>query len=1300
VHIHTVRRGLLCSTILGLLAAPGCDLGGTRAVLEHTQGETQTCERDQDCVDDNPCTADVCVQARCGHTAFPDRTPCDDGLYCTETDTCRAGVCAGTARDCGGLTNACNEGVCSEEQDRCAALPRPDGTECSDDRWCTGGDDQADTCRAGQCVGAASPCDDLDPCTQDTCVEAGRACENLRQPLPGLEGLEVAGSCANGLDDDCDGLTDGGDTDCIVCTQDAECEDFNSCTEDSCLGQSCQNQAYGDGSGCDDGLYCTGPDTCLGGVCQGPRTCAHLDSECAVGACEEDPPRCLPHALPGGTPCEDGLFCTAGDYCSGGVCQPGLELPCEDDDVCTRESCDEQTEQCLNILEPRPNQEGLNLAGTCENGLDDDCDLAVDLEDPDCLQCEVDVQCDDGDVCTEDRCEANACVHLPGTPGRMCVDGLKCTIGDSCRDAGGGNLACLGDRNPCDDGDACTLDSCSEGNPGDGCDHVFDPTGLTEGWMGDAVCADGEDQDCDGWTDLEDPTCLTCEGARGSTAAGPSLPLSGVHASRFVQADFDRDHIVDLAVLAEDPVVLRVYLGQGSLGHGDGTFSQGNQYAMAGGVDLAVVDYDRDGKLDLYVLGVSWLQVLRGQGNGTFAPGAVASTEDGAARLAVADFDLDLVPDAAVTFPGRGEVHVFLAQGTGGRGAGTFMAPLQLTAGGGARAIAAAPLDGDPAPDLAVGLSGSPEVVVLRTLLELYPGHLTFDLATFPACGSFPGVQELVAGRFDRDGAVDLAVACAWKLDPGPKTKVHTLLGGHGADGLPDGSFGTSGAAQLLDGVLASLAAADLDGAGTLDVLASHHTSPTGGPLGLALFPGQGTGGFGAPALEGVDPGGTPSAWSQVGVAELNGDGLPDVQVLQDYMSSTVFLRLGQGRGGLGSGWLAPLPGPQGEVDTPEGVVLADLTGDGVQELVAVGGTDSLVVFPGQSEGGRATGTFSPGVAVELPGLCLGPRGLAAADVDRDGDLDLAVACHASLPSGLVALLFNDGAGGLSAGPSVVTLPGAGAVALVDLDHGGGPDLVIASDAPLGNQVAVHLNQADGTFGSAALYSTGQPAVDSGQPAHVAVADLNADGLPDLVVANRGVENDPGLDADNVAVLLGQWTDEGRPAGTFGAPAVTPACNEPVTLAVADLDRDGALDVAVGCRNDYGCALRLLRGGLAGGFPTGGLSDVTPAGCLGFTDGLDAHGLAAADLTGDGWPELITIGNASDHLRVLRNRAAGLSFEVLQDDDLFELHGCDGPAFVAVGHVNPDGIPDAAVSCHHSQGLLVLAGAGTCSASP
>ncbi len=61
-------------------------------------------------------------------------------------------------------------------------------------------------------------------------------------------------------------------------------------------------------------------------------------------------------------------------------------------------------------------------------------------------------RCDDGDPCTEDRCEAEGCVHL----GSVCDDSDLCTV-DAC-EAGTG--ACFHDAVACDDGDACTIDAC------------------------------------------------------------------------------------------------------------------------------------------------------------------------------------------------------------------------------------------------------------------------------------------------------------------------------------------------------------------------------------------------------------------------------------------------------------------------------------------------------------------------------------------------------------------------------------------------------------------------------------------------------------------------------------------------------------------------------------------------------------------------------------------------------------------------------------------------------------------------
>jgi len=87
------------------------------------------------------------------------------------------------------------------------------------------------------------------------------------------------------------------------------------------------------------------------------------------------------------------------------------------------------------------------------NGLDDDCDDAVD-----------ELDCDDSNPCTSDKCKgAKGCVSTP-LDGLVCEDGDACTGSDFC--AGG---ACSGSPVDCDDKDVCTKDSC---NPATGCFHT------------------------------------------------------------------------------------------------------------------------------------------------------------------------------------------------------------------------------------------------------------------------------------------------------------------------------------------------------------------------------------------------------------------------------------------------------------------------------------------------------------------------------------------------------------------------------------------------------------------------------------------------------------------------------------------------------------------------------------------------------------------------------------------------------------------------------------------------------------
>src|SRR5208337_3966771 len=169
---------------------------------------------------------------------------------------------------------------------------------------------------------------------------------------------------------------------------------------------------------------------------------------------------------------------------------------------------------------------------------------------------------------------------------------------------------------------------------------------------------------------------------------------------------------------------------------------------------------------------------------------------------------------------------------------------------------------------------------------------------------------------------------------------------------------------------------------------------------------------------------------------------------------------------------------------------------------------------------------------------------------------------------------------------------GAMSVAVGDLNLDGIPDLVVANQSP--GTVSVLLGNGDGTFRAAVTYDSG--AGIGGIVESVAIADVNGDGKPDLVVGNHA-------NSDTVGVLLGNGD------GTF-QPAVTSPGLGFWFVAVADVNGDGKPDLIAECGGGVGVAL---------GNGDGTFQD--PA-CYG-TGATAPFGVAVADVNGDGHPDLV-----------------------------------------------------------------------------
>jgi hypothetical protein len=659
---------------------------------------------------------------------------------------------------------------------------------------------------------------------------------------------------------------------------------------------------------------------------------------------------------------------------------------------------------------------------------------------------------------------------------------------------------------------------------------------------------------------------------------------------------------------------------------------------------LAVADLNGDGRPDLAVGTDHGVEVLLGTGDGTFGPPATYLPGAGVTALAVADLNGDGRPDLAVgteTFDANGtptgdKLEVLL-----GSGDGTFGPPAAYLVGAGINLLAVADLNGDGRPDLAVGTLGGGLEVLLGT------GDGTFG----PPATYLPGalINSLVTADFNGDGRPDLAVATETFDENGNPTgsKLEVLLGSG------DGTFGPP--ATYLAGVdVTSLAVADLNGDGRPDLA----VGTSGGGLEVLLETGDGT--FGPPATY------LPGAFiNSLATADFNGDGRPDLAVGTD---DGVEVLLGAGDGTFGP------PATSTAGAGVNSLAVADLNGDGRPDLAVVNDQGVEVLL------GAGDGAFGP-PATYLAGAFA--TSLAVADLNGDGRPDLAVGTD----SGVEVLL---GAGDGTFGPPASYLAGAlvNSLAVADLNGDGRPDLVVGTDTPdangnvAGGNLEVLLGAGDGTFGPPATYPDGD-FVRS-----LAVADLNGDGRPDLVVGTDTFDVNGIFNGGKLEVLLGSGD------GTFGPPAAYLAGGGVASLAVADLNGDGRPDLVVATDtfdengNPTGSKLEVL---LRSGDGTFGPPATYLAGAV-------VTSLAVADLNGDGRPDLAV--GTDNGVKVLLGAGDGTfgppatylpgAFVTSLVTSYF-----NGDGQPETADFNHDGRPDLAVATNNGVEVLLGAGDGT-----
>jgi uncharacterized protein YjdB len=352
---------------------------------------------------------------------------------------------------------------------------------------------------------------------------------------------------------------------------------------------------------------------------------------------------------------------------------------------------------------------------------------------------------------------------------------------------------------------------------------------------------------------------------------------------------------------------------------------------------------------------------------------------------------------------------------------------------------------------------------------------------------------------------------------------------------------------------------------------------------------------------------------------------------------------------------------------TPYRVALGDIDGDGKADMVATNnGSNTVSVYRNTSTSGSITGgSFAAKVDFGTGSV---PFGVALADIDADGKLDMIVANQFSTSISVYRNTSSIGSVSFAGAASFATASSPQSVATGDVDGDGRPDIAVTNNGS--NNVSVFRNQS--SVGVISMASRVDFATTAG-PAGIAMGDIDGDNKPEIVVA--------AFNSNTVSVFRNTATMGTITGGSFAGRTDFAGATNPLYVALGDIDGDTKTDLAVS--NNGSNNISVFRN-------TSTTGTITLAAGINFATAAGPSGIAIGDVNGDGKADIAVVNQGSNSVSFFRNTATSGSITSGSLAAKVDFTTGNTPYDVALGDIDGDTKPEPVSTNSAATTLSVL----------